>query len=103
GMRGAKGIEFAFRPLGKPGQSATLPKRANTVTTTRQDFVRVGLMSDIPDQLVIRGVEQVMESDRQLHDPEAGSKVATGYGNCAPRRRRQVVRQLPELLRMETT
>src|SRR5258708_17457083 len=102
-MRGAEGIVLAFSAFCEPGQSTTLPQRPNPVTTTRQDFVRISLMTNVPEQLVMRGVEQVMESDREFHDAEPCSQVSTCYGNCANRLGSQFVGQLPQLLHMEAT
>ena len=99
-MRGAEGIVFAFGAFCEPGQSTTLPQRSNPVTTTRQDFVRISLMTNVPEQLVMRGVEQVMESNRELHDAESCSQVSTRYGNCANGLGSQFVGQLPQLLRI---
>src|SRR5215813_2154237 len=31
--------------------------------------MRIGLMADVPDQPVLRGIEHVVEGDRQLDDP----------------------------------
>ena len=45
----------------------------------RQYLVRVGLMAHIPDQPVVRRVEDKMEGDRQLDRPQArGEMAATG-------------------------
>jgi hypothetical protein len=60
-------------------------------------------MTNVPEQLVMRGVEQVMESNRELHDAEPCSQVSTCYGNCANGLGSQFVGQLPQLLRMEAT
>jgi len=40
--------------------------------------VRVGLVANIPDKLVLRRVEHVMQCDCQFHDAEAGAQMAAG-------------------------
>jgi hypothetical protein len=60
-------------------------------------------MADVPDELVIRGVEQVMESDCELHDAEPGTQMPTGNGNCVNRLGAKFVRHLSQLLRVEGT
>jgi hypothetical protein len=60
-------------------------------------------MTNVPEQLVTRGVEQVMESDRELHHAEPRSQVPPCYGNCANGLGPKFVGELPQLLRVETT
>src|SRR5271168_2672905 len=43
-----------------------------------QDFVGVGLMPDIPDQSVVRRVEDVMQRHGQLDDAEACAEMTAG-------------------------
>jgi len=65
-MSRAKGIVGAFGPLGETGQTTLLPQRAHTVAAARQDLVRIALMPHVPDQLVMRCVENRMQGHRQL-------------------------------------
>jgi hypothetical protein len=46
-MRCAKSIKLAFIALGKTGYAIELPQGVHTVTATREDFVRIGLVSYI--------------------------------------------------------
>ena len=41
-----------------------------------QNFVRVGLMGNIPDNLVLWRIENMMKSDRQFGDTQVGSDMA---------------------------
>jgi len=43
---------------------------------SRKDLVSVGLVSDIPDDLVIRCIIDIMKGDGKLYHPEAGTEVA---------------------------
>ena len=78
-MRGAERIVFALGALGETGQSAALAHGADAVAPAGQDLVRIGLMADVPDQLVVRGVEDVMQGDGQLDHAEAGAEMAAGH------------------------
>jgi len=69
-MGGAEGVVFAFGALGEARQPAAATKRADTVAPAGQDLVRIGLMADIPDQAIFRGIENVMQRDRELDHPQ---------------------------------
>ena len=45
------------------------------VAAARQDLVRVGLVADVPQDLVARGVQQRVQRDRQLAGAEVGAEV----------------------------
>src|SRR5215471_17588599 len=45
-----------------------------------QDFVRIALVADIPDQAVAGGIEDVVQCNRQFDDAEAGTQMPTGLG-----------------------
>ena len=57
GMRGAEGVVFAFGALGEAGQPSALAQRADAVAASGQDLVRIGLVADVPDQLVVGRIE----------------------------------------------
>ena len=77
-MRRAEAVVLALRALGEAGQPATLTQRANLFTAAGEDFVRVGLMTDVPDQPVIRRIEDMMQSDSQFHHAKARAEVSAG-------------------------
>ena len=80
-MRRAKGVIFAFRPLGEPGQPAALTQRTDTITTAGKNFMGIGLMADIPYQPVVGGIEYVMQRHRQLDDAKTGAQMPARDGN----------------------
>jgi hypothetical protein len=59
-MRGAERIVIAFGSLGEAGQSAAGAQGADAVAAAGQDLVRIGLMADVPDQAIARGVENIV-------------------------------------------
>ena len=101
GMRRAERVVFALRAAGEAGQAAALAQRADAVAPPGQDLVRIGLMPDVPDQPVVRRVEDRMDGDRQLHHAQRGAEMTAGDRHRVDRLRPQFVRQLPQLLRRE--
>jgi len=81
GMAGAEGIVFAFGALGETGQPPALAQRAHAGAATGENLVRIGLMADVPDQLVARGVENIVQRHRQFNDTEVGAEMAARHGN----------------------
>ena len=53
--------------------------------------MRIGLVADVPDDSVFRGVVQKMERQGQLHRPESGREVAGGLRDAVD----QETAQLP--------
>ena len=100
-MGGAERIVFALVALRKTGESATLAQRANAVAPAGQDLVRIGLVPDIPDDAIIRRVEQIMQRHRQLDDAESGAQVTAGHGHRADGLRAQLVGNLPEVFLLQ--
>ena len=80
-MRGAERVVFAFGALGEAGEAAALAQRADAVAPAGQDFVRIGLVADVPDQPVVRRVEDIMQRDGQFHHAEPGAEVTAGDGD----------------------
>ena len=93
-MRSAERVVFAFGALGEAGQPALLAQRAHAVAAAGQDLVRIGLVADVPDQTVVRRVEDVVQRDSQLDDAEPGAKMAAGVGDGVDQLSAQLIRQL---------
>ena len=80
-MSGIKRIVRAFLALWEAAQTSKLPQGIKRVRAPGQNLVDIGLMPDIPNDFVPRTVKNLMQSYRQLHDTEVGSKMSTGFGN----------------------
>ena len=78
-MTGSKNVVRAFRPFQKPAQPVQLPNRQHAIPAPRQDFVGIGLVARIPDQLVIGRVESIVEGNGELDSPETRAKMASGF------------------------
>ena len=96
-MRRAERVVGAFRTPGEAGEAAAGAQRADAVAPAGQDLVRIALVADVPDQLVVRRVEDGVDRHRQLHHPEPGAEVAAGDADRRDRLGPQLVRHLPEL------
>ena len=98
---GAKGIVFALGALGEAREAAGLAQGANAVAAAGQDFVRIGLVADVPDHPVVGRVEQVMKRDRQLDDAEPRAEMAAGHRNRIDSLVSQLIGELRELVGIE--
>ena len=67
-MPGAKRVERTLAPLEESGDPILLTEALHLVVPAREDLVRIALMADVPDELVGRRVERVVQRDRELHD-----------------------------------
>ena len=100
-MGGAERIVFAFGALGEAGQPAARAQRADAVPAAGQDLVRIGLVADVPDQPVARGVEHVMNGRSQLDHAEAGAEMPAGNGNRVDGFLAQLVCDLTDLFHLQ--
>ena len=64
-----------------------------------QDLVRVGLVADVPDDAVVRRVEDVVQRDRELDGAEVRRQVAAGLRDRIEQERAQLARELAQLAR----
>ena len=97
GVRSAEGVVFALGALGEAGQTAALAQGADAVPPTRQNLVRIALMADIPDQPVVRRVEDVMDRRRQLDHAEPCPEVSARHRDGVDHFRPQLVCKLAQV------
>jgi hypothetical protein len=83
GVRGAERVILALAALGETREPLALAQRADAVAAAGENFVRIGLVADIPDDDVARGVEDVVKSYGKFDDAEAGAEVAAGLADRA--------------------
>ena len=81
GMRRTEGVVFALGALCETGETTALAKRADAVATTGEDLVRIGLMTDVPDEAIFRRVEDVVKRNGEFDDAEARPQMAARLGN----------------------
>ena len=70
-------VKSTFRPLEVAGHTMLLAQGVEVVEPPCDQFVRVGLMTDIPDDTVVVKVKRLVKSKRELHNSEARAEVAT--------------------------
>src|SRR5258708_38384662 len=95
-MRGAERVVFTFGALGEAGQAPALTQGPDSVAPAGKDLVWIGLVPHIPDQPVPRSIENMVQRDRQLHDPETSPKVAAGHRNGTERPGARPLPHLPQ-------
>src|SRR6185437_12460451 len=98
----AETVVFAFRALGKPRKATALADCADAVAPPSQNLVRIRLVPDIPNQLVIGCVEDVVKGDGQFDDAQSGPEMSAGQCNRADRLIAQFVCNLLEVPRIDT-
>ncbi len=81
GMGGAERVVFALGAFGETRQPAALAQGADAVAAVGQDFMRIGLMPDVPDQPVGGCVEHIVQGDGKFDDAEARAQVSAGDGD----------------------
>jgi hypothetical protein len=91
-VAGAHDVVLGLGDRAERGEPAVLADRPQLVAPPGQDLVRIGLVADIPQDPVARGVEQRMQRHRDL----AGAEVRPEVAAYLPHR---VDQQLAHLLR----
>jgi hypothetical protein len=106
-MPSAAEIEVAAWPAPKTSYSDSLRLRKpdgppfcgslERLVAAGQDLVRIALVADVPDELVARRVEDVVQRDGQLDDAEAGREVAADPADDVDHAVAHVLRDLRQL------
>ena len=81
GMGRAERVVGTFGALGETGKPAALAQRPHPRAPPGQNLVRIGLMADIPDQLVARRVEDAVQCDRQFDHAKPRAQMAARHRN----------------------
>ena len=80
-MRRAERVENALASLGETRQPARGAQRMHPRASAGQNLVRVGLMANVPDQLVVRRIENIVQRDGELDDPQPCPQMAADAGD----------------------
>ena len=100
-MRRAERVVFAFAALGEAGKPAALADTAHAVAAAGKDLVGIGLVADIPDQLVGGGVEHIMQRHRQFDHAQACAEMAAGHRDRVDQLLAQFARDIAQLFAVE--
>ena len=74
-------IVVALLRVREAGEAAVLPECMELFIAAGQELVCVHLVSDVPDEGVLRGLELEMHGKRQLHRAEVRREVAAVFGD----------------------
>ena len=80
---------------------AVLADRVEAVAAAGEDLVRVGLVADVPEDLVARRVEQAVQRDGELAGAEVGAEVAADLADRVDDQLADLLRDLLELVVVE--
>ncbi len=91
----------ALLPARIPGQAAVLAEGREAVGAPGEDLVYICLVPDVPDDGVVRAVEDAVQRQRQLDDPEVGGQVPAGLRHLLDEVPADGVGEHGELVRVE--
>ena len=81
-MTRAETIVLAFGAQRETVQAVRLADGAETVFAAGQNFVDINLMAHIPDKLVLRRGENLVQRDGQFDDAEVRAEMAAAFGEA---------------------
>ncbi len=81
GVADTERVVLAFLALRERRDAVLLLDGVDLVATTGQDLVRVRLVTDVPDQLIDRGLVQVVQGHGQFDHAQAGGEVAAALAH----------------------
>ena len=97
-MTRAERVVLALGAFAEAGQAAGLTQGADAVAAAGEDLVGVGLVANIPNQLVGRRVEHMMERDGELDHAKARAEMAAGHRDGCNQLLSQLLRQRLQLM-----
>src|SRR5258705_5090430 len=75
-MTYSKTIVLAFASFRKTAKSLVFPVGYKIIATPGEDLVTISLVPDVPNQLIIRRIVNIMKCGSQLNHAKAGAKMA---------------------------
>ena len=75
GVAGAHDVVLGLADRAERREAAVLADRRELVAAAGEDLVRIGLVADVPEDLVARRVQQRVQRDGQLAGAEVGAEV----------------------------
>ena len=103
GVADAQHVVLAFAPPRERMQAAFLANGANFIAAAGKNFVRISLMTYVPDQLIERGVIDIMQRHGELHRAKPGGEMAAGAAYAVEQIATQLVAQLRQALFRQQT
>ena len=79
GMAYSECVIFAFASFWKTTQSFILPVSEKIIAAACENFMAISLVTNIPNQLVIRSIENIVKSYCQFNHTQASPKMSSVY------------------------
>ena len=98
GVAGAHDVVLGLVDRAERREAAVLADRAELVAAAGEDLVRVGLVADVPEDLVARRVEQRVQRDGDLARAEVGAEVAADLAHRVDQQLAHLLRDLLQLV-----
>ena len=102
-MTNAEGVVVTFSAARKSGQTTRLSDACHALAAPGENFVRVSLMANIPDQPIMGRVEHVMQCNRKLNRAEASRQMATRFADGLNQKTTEFIRQFRQLVDRQPT
>ena len=100
-MAGAHDVVLGLEDRAERRQALVLADRRQRLAAAGEDLVRVGLVADVPEDLVARRVEQAVQRDGELAGAEVGAEVAADLTDRVDDVGAHLLRNLLQLLVVE--
>ena len=81
-VAGAESVIWRLDAAGEPGEAILEAQAAHHLAPASENLVRIGLVADVPDDAVFRGIEHLVQGDREFDHAEAGGEMAAGTGDA---------------------
>jgi hypothetical protein len=98
GVAGAHDVVLGLCDRAERGQALVLADRLELVAAPGDDLVRVGLMADVPDDLVSRRVEQGVHCHSDLAGAQVGAEVTADLAHRVDQQLAHLLRDLLQLV-----
>ena len=97
-MPGAHDVVLGLLDRAERREAAVLADRLQLLAPAGEDLVRVGLVADVPQDLVARGLQQRVQRHRQLARAEVRAEVPADLADRVDDVLAHLLRELRELL-----
>ena len=101
GVTGAHDVVLGLEDRAERGQAVVLADCRQRLAAAGEDLVRVGLVTDVPEDLVAGRVEQAVQGDGQLAGAEVGAEVTADLADRVDYVGAHLLRDLLQLLVVE--
>jgi hypothetical protein len=101
-VAGAHDVVLGLLDRAERGEALVLADRRQLLAAAGEDLVRVGLVADVPEDLVARAFEHAVEGDGELAGAEVGAEVAADLADRVDDVLAHLLRDLLQLGVIET-